>query len=408
MAGDFKAMAVIALNWELGADYGHISRFLVVATELRRRGHRPVCILRDISRAEEVLGGSGTEYIQAPVWLPRVQNLPPDLNFTETLMRFSFLEPKGLTAMVRSWRRLWQLLGAELLLLDLAPTAGLAARGFGVPRLLIGNSYAVPPTCSPLPAFRWWQKTSQADQRRMLETEARILGNINTTAMAVGIPQLTKVGDLFAAEKRIYCAVPELDVYGPREDGIYLGAINNVTMGAPPVWAESPKPRVFGYLKPHYKHFDALLAAMTQVDANFLIYAPGIAKSTASKYDRSNIVFSGTPLRMEDIVQSCVLVICHAGGTTDVALQAGKPVLQLPTQMEQTMTSRRTEALGAGLHLPLEGNPGELRRMLKRLLGEPGFSEAARKFAAHHGKQNNKSNVERMADICEETLATPP
>lgn len=397
-------MAVIALNWELGADYGHISRFLVIANELRRRGHRPVCILRDISRAEEVLGGSGIEYIQAPVWLPRVQNLPPDLNFTETLMRFGFLEPGGLTAMVRSWRRLWQLLGAELLLLDLAPTAGLAARGFGAPRLLIGNSYSVPPTSSPLPLFRWWQK-SPGDQRRLLETEARVLGNINATAMAADIPQLSKVGDLFTAEKRIVCAVPELDVYGPRSDGIYIGPINSVTMGAQPVWPESRKAKVFGYLKPHYKHFEPLMVAMSQVDADFLIYAPGIAKAMASKYAAPNIEFSSTPLRMNEVVQSCELVICHAGGTTDVALRAGRPVLLLPTQMEQTMTSRKTEALGAGLYLPLEGNPGELRRMMKRLLGEPGFSEAARNCMSLYGDQSQQWNVELLANLCEESLA---
>jgi UDP:flavonoid glycosyltransferase YjiC (YdhE family) len=397
-------MAVIALNWELGADFGHISRFLTVAKALRARGHRPVCILKDISRAESLLGSAGIEYLQAPVWLPKSQGLPPDLNFTETLMRFGFLQPEGLTAMVRAWRQLWHMLDARLLLLDLAPTACLAARGLGIPRLLVGNSYCVPPTSSPLPAFRWWQKTP-GENTRLAETEKRVLANINASAMRLGIPALSGVGDLFAGERRVYCAFPELDVYGPRDDGHYIGPINNVDSGAPPFWPAGNQPKVFAYIKPHYKHFDALLAAMQQTEARFLIFAPGIAEASLRKYGGRNIAFSRDPLHMGEVIPQSALVVCHAGGTTDVALRCGKPVLQLPMQMEQTMTSQRTAALGAALHLPLDGNPGELRRLFKRLLGEPAFGAAAMAFAEQHRDRENDQNVETLVALCEENLA---
>ena len=89
-------MATIVLNWELGADFGHISRFLSIALRLREQGHRPVMLLRDITRAESILGGHQLEFFQAPVWLTPVQGLPPDINFTETLYRFGYLYPEGL------------------------------------------------------------------------------------------------------------------------------------------------------------------------------------------------------------------------------------------------------------------------------------------------------------------------
>ena len=72
-------MATIALNWELGSDFGHIGRFLPIAQALRARGHRPVMLLRDISRANEMLSPYGLEYLQAPLWLPGVSGLPPPL-----------------------------------------------------------------------------------------------------------------------------------------------------------------------------------------------------------------------------------------------------------------------------------------------------------------------------------------
>ncbi|MDO9597220.1 MAG: hypothetical protein Q7J47_05800 [Azoarcus sp.] len=398
-------MAVIALNWELGADFGHIGRFLSVAQALRARGHRPVCIVKDISRAESLLGNAGIEYLQAPLWLPKSHGLPPDLNFTETLMRFGFLQPEGLMAMVRGWRHLWRMLDAKLLIMDLAPTACLAARGLGIPRMLVGNSYGVPPTTSPLPTFRWWQKTP-GESTRLAETERRVLGNINACALRLDIPSLTSVGDLFVGERRVYCAFPELDVYGQRNDGEYIGPINNVDTGAPPSWPPGSQPRVFAYIKPHYKHFDALLDAMRQTEARFLIFAPGIAQASVRKHGGRNIAFSPVPLRMNEVVPDSALLICHAGGTTDIALRCGKPVLQLPMQMEQMMTSQRTVALGAGLHLPFEGNPGELRRLLERLLGDPAYGAAAMVFAERHRGRENDRNVETLLAMCEEIL--PP
>ena len=84
-------MATIALIWELGSDYGHIGRFLPIAQALRERGHRPVMVLRDISRADEMLSPYGLDYLQAPLWLPPVSGLPLALNFTESLFLFGFL-----------------------------------------------------------------------------------------------------------------------------------------------------------------------------------------------------------------------------------------------------------------------------------------------------------------------------
>ena len=106
-------MAVIALNWELGADLGHIGRYLAIALQLKERGHRPVMLLRDISRAAPLLEPHGLEYLQAPVWQAHVSGLPPDLNHAETLFRFGFLQPEGLWSMCKAWRSAWALLQPE-------------------------------------------------------------------------------------------------------------------------------------------------------------------------------------------------------------------------------------------------------------------------------------------------------
>jgi UDP:flavonoid glycosyltransferase YjiC (YdhE family) len=378
---------------------------LPIAQELRAAGYRPVCILRDISRAEEVLGGQGIEYLQAPVWLTQFQGLPNDLNFTETMFRFGFLKPEGLTALVHSWRRLWSLLNVDLLLIDHAPSACLAARGLGIPRILIGNSFAIPPRVSPLPPFRWWQNNS-GERPRLQETEQRTVLNINACAQRTNTPTIAAVHELFDCEETLICGWPELDVYGAREHAEHIGPINNTNMGASPIWPLGEKKRVFAYIKPQYRHFDALLAAMSQVDAQFLIFAPGIAEATARKFTKSGMLFSTTPFNMQQVVKACDLVVCHAGGTTDVALDAGIPVLQLPMQMEQTMTSRRSELLGCSLHLPLDGNPGELRKLFKKLLSEPAYTDAAKVYARRIDERQGADSLGKLLDRCATYLAT--
>ena len=339
-------MATIVLNWELGADLGHIGRFLPIALRLREQGHRPVMLLRDITRAESLLREHQLEFLQAPVWLTSVQGLPPEINFTETLYRFGYLYPDGLLSMAKAWRAVWQLLQPQLLIFDHAPSAMLAARGLGIPRMLIGNSFGVPPLIRPLPRFSWWTN-GFGDQARLEETESRATRNSNTVLTRLGAPPITQVSDLFQAEATYICGRPPLDVYGTRNPEAYIGPINNLASGVAPVWPWGESPMVFAYLKPQYPHFEALLNAIINSQARYLIFAPGIPEALLKRYQKAHVAFSSAPLRMDEVVKQCHAVICHAGGMTDIALEAGKPVLLLPTQMEQTMTSHRADALGA-------------------------------------------------------------
>lgn len=392
-------MATIALNWELGADLGHISRLLTFALRLRAQGHRPVLLLRDITRAESILGEHQVEFLQAPVWLTPIQGLPPDINFTETLYRFGYLYPDGLMSMAKAWRALWALLQPQLLIFDHAPSAMLAARGLNIPRVILGNSFAIPPMRRPLPPFRWWADNS-SHQARLAETEERVTRNSNSVLARLNAPPILQVADLFQAEATCICARPALDVYGHRNSGEYVGPINNLTMGVEPRWPLGERPRIFAYLKPQYKHFEAVLNAIANSPGCYLIFSPGIPEVLLRRYQRAHVAFSTVPLRMQEVVAQCSGVICHAGGTTDVALESGKPVLMLPTQMEQTMTSRRVEVLSAGLSFPLEGNPSTLPKLLQRLLEDSRLRTGAAEYAATFSHIDQSSAVESVIDRC--------
>lgn len=397
-------MATIALIWELGSDYGHIGRFLPIAQALRERGHRPVLILRDISRADEVLGPVGLEYLQAPLWLPPVKGLPPPLNFTETLFLFGFLSPAGLLSVAHAWRQLLALLKPDLLVFDHAPTALLATRGLGVPRLCTGNSFALPPRQCPLPPYRWWEPAPS--RARLLDTEARLLAAANSVLRAVQAPLLTQASDLYDADATMITGVPALDVYGPRAPENYVGAINNIALGVEPKWP-GPRPRrVFAYLKPHYGLFEQAIGALARVEASVVVFAPGVARQQVSKLQTPNLVFSDKPLHMGQTREECDMAVCHAGGMVDVMLGAGKPVLLLPMQMEQTMTSRRVEQSGCGLVFMPEQSAKRLENLTKALLESEDIAGKARAYADSHRAYTQHGAVATLVARCEALLGS--
>lgn len=397
-------MATIALIWELGSDYGHIGRFLPIAQALKARGHRPVMILRDISRADEMLGAYGLEYLQAPLWLPPVSGLPQALNLTETLFLFGFLQPAGLLSILRAWRKLFELLRPDLLVFDHAPTALLASRGLGLPRLITGNSFAVPRRATPMPLYQWWDPKAGAPAREQ-DCEDKLVRNANHALDALQAPRLACVADLYDAEATLITGVAELDVYGPREPALYTGAINSIDHGAEPRWPAGRERRVFAYLKPHYAQLEAVVTALSKLDASVLVFAPGLAKATVQRLQTANLAFSSEPLRMRSVREQADMAVCHAGGTVDVMLAAGKPLFVLPLQMEQMMTSRRLEQCGCGLYYWYQQPPREIEKGLRKVFGTPEFAASARAWKARNAGFTQEASLDRLLATCEALLS---
>lgn len=393
-------MATIALIWELGADLGHLGHFLPVARELKARGHVPVLILRDISRVHALFAGEGIEHLQAPLWLPAVHGLPPDANFTETLFRFGFLDPDGLTSLLRAWRSLLARLAPDLMLFDHAPTALLATHGTSVPRVLFGNSFTIPPQTCPLPRYRYWADDAR-DASRMAETERRVVRNANIALEAIGGTTLRQVADIYSTDAAFIASHPLVDAYGARSNAEYLGPIANDRKGVSPEWPAGPGKRVFAYLKPQHSVTEPMLAAIVQARVPALVFAPGIARDTVRRHASPLVAFSDEPFRMEQVVAQADVGICQGGGTATSLLLAGKPVLLLPSQMEQTMVSKRIADVGAGLFLPIDGKTGALRKMLGRLLEEPEFTQCAQRVAASVDLPPQAVAVDRLVARCE-------
>ena len=396
-------MARILLAWELGGDYGHLMRFNVLARELQRRGHEPVFAIRELTFVETLFRDASFTVFQAPVWMGNVSGLPRPIGFAETLMRFGFFHPDALTGVCRAWRALVDAVRPQLLVFDYAPTGMLATRGLRVPRVIIGESFSIPPRTEPMPIYRWWQPEAQA---RILEAERLVLANANAVLARLSEPPMRRLADLLEADEEIITSSKEFDQYPGRPDAKYWGAVANLGQGVPPPWPAVGSKRIFAYIKPRHRDFDALLAALRTIDASVVVHAPGVSPHAVRTHSAANVVFSLDPVRMADVCRQCDLGICHSGANTVHALvTAGRPVLLLPLNLEQLMTARRVLEMGAGLVMNYEESAPDYAGMIQRLLQEPSFTEAAQAVAARHAGDDPAAGLARIVDRLEELVA---
>lgn len=412
-------MKTVAFVWELGTDFGHVARAIVMARALAAHGLRPVLVLRDTSRVLDMFGpfglggtpGSGAidpatiRFLQAPLWLAPRQGLPDALNFTETLFLFGFLSPSGLLSVAHAWRNLFELIKPDLLVFDSAPTAMLAARGLGIPRVVTGNSFAVPPQISPLPSYLAVDGGGRPGPRER-ETEARCVRNVNDVLDALGAPRIERVCDLFHAEETLIAGVPELDVYRREQPEQFIGPIGILDEGYEPVWPSVGPRRIFAYLKAHSPNLEAMLASLARADAATLVVAPGISQKQVQAFTRPNLAFAQQALRMDRVGAECDLAVGHGGaGTVDLMLAAGKPLVLLPLQMEQLMTSRRVAAAGCGAWIPAEQSASVFGGLLNEVLEGNVFVRKARSFAERNTTYFGRAAEGRFVAACERQLA---
>lgn len=398
-------MATILLAWELGGDYGHLSRLLPVARALQARGHRTVFAVRDLLGAEALLTPYGMPVFQAPLWLGQVTNMPEPISYPEMLMRFGYLNARALTGVCRAWRNLVDVLKPDLLVLDHAPTALLATRGTGLARVNFGDGFCIPPQRRPLPPFRWWQRENML---RVQDSEQHALATANAVLQALDAPPMLGLADLAVCDDSLFCTFAELDHYPEREARDYIGPIFSLGQGVDPGWPAGEGPKVFAYLKAGYAGLEHALGALQGSGARVLVHVPGAARQTVQRFGSAAMVFSAEPLDMARMSADCDLAVCHGGaGTTAAMLLAGKPLLLLPTHMEQTMTARRITGLGAASAVPVEA-AAQLPRFLRKTLADPALAAAAQGFARAHAPYDQQATIALAADRCEALLERSP
>ena len=374
-------MSRILLAWELGGGAGHLALLRPVAEALLARGHQLTLAVRDIGSAALIFSGmeKQMQIVQAPICPKTYGGLAdPPLNFAEILMRFGYLDVPMLKALLLGWRSLLELSGAERLIVDHAPTALLAARGRVIACSTFGNPFSVPPPVSPTPNMRDWM---DVPAQRLQDSDTRVVSAINA-ALAPDAPPISSLPQMFEVADHLFVGMPELDPYGPRASGNYVGLHTGRSGNEPALWPEGKGPRVFAYLKTSYPHIQRCLEALAAAPVRCLVNLAGATPQLTEHYRGPRLSFSTGHVDIDHALAQCDVLSCQSGlGTVSAALRGGKPLLLLPSQLEQFLLARNVEKLGVGIAIHPETPAPDFAGALTRIVTEPVFAENARALA---------------------------
>lgn len=374
-------MSRILLAWELGTGFGHLGPFLGLVPRLLERGHTLHVAAREIAGAAQALGDLPVTLHQAPLCLNTYGGLQdPPLNYTEILMRYGYLDPAMLRAMMTAWTSLIRVVSADVVLADHAPTALLAARSLGVAHAVIGSSFNVPPSVAPMPNMRPWMSVPL---ERLADSDRRVLAVINQV-----LPHgrgLHALHEIFAGAARFFSGVPELDAYVARQPDNYLGLQSLSTGTAAPVWPQGAGERVFAYLHADYLHTERALQALAASGARVLVHVLGNTAALTARFSSDRMQFAPRLLDFRCVVAECGLCVCHGNvGTTLGMLQGGRPVLVLPKHLEHFLLGSAVERAGAGRVVHPDDNAPDIAGALAAMLADPAYGRHALALAQRY------------------------
>jgi hypothetical protein len=256
----------------------------------------------------------------------------------------------------------------------------------------------------PSAPLRHWEPAPRA---RLEAADRRVLEVINTVLEGCGAPPLSTIGELFAG-RLMLLTYPELDIYPERGPSDYYGITDSGEGKAEPGWLPGAGPRLFAYLYSYYKGLDPLLAAIAARQQPALVFCRGIDAKLKEKYERSSIRFSAEAMAVSRVLPGADIVVCHASHQmTAQALLAGKPVLLLPTQLEQFLIMRRLVRFGAGLGIAPEVPNADYAAALKALAENREYAAKARDFSGRYAGHSRDAALATMVGRIEAALARP-
>jgi len=373
-------VAKIEFAWELGAGTGHVATLLPIAAAMKTRGHDARFLLRDLSAGADLDGAAEIPRESAPIWSgPPTCEAP--LSLGEILLNFGYHDPPQHKALIDAWRE--RLKGSHAVVANVAPAAHLAALTLGIPSFEISQGFHVPPPAMPSPPLRHWEPAPRA---RLEAADRRVLHAINTVLSGHGVRPLANIGELFAG-RAMLLTYPELDIYPERGPCDYYGITDSGEGKAVPDWPAGTGPRLFAYLYSYFKGLDPLLAAIAASGSPTLVFCRGIDPKLREKYGGGLIDFSAEAMSVSKVLPKAHAVVCHGSHQmTAQALLAGKPVLLLPTQLEQFLIMRRVVRLGAGLGIAPDVPNADYASALTALTEKGEYAAKALEFAKRYAR----------------------
>ena len=171
--------------------------------------------------------------------------------------------------------------------------------------------------------------------------------------------------------------------------------------GDDPVWPEATGKRAFAYLKLS-REFPSILRTLEEQQLCSLIYVDRLPFRLKTRYESDRLQFAPSPVNLEVVGRECDLVILNGGhGSTASLLLSGRPILQIPMNLEQALTGLAVERMQAGLCVNPE-RPTEMPLKLRALVDSDKYAAGAARFAKAHHEFNRARQLDLLVErVCE-------
>lgn len=395
-------MSRILCVWELGEDLNHIATFSQITSELLSVATEVFFVAKDLSRIETFTWDPKVKVLQAPIWGAR-SKAPQITNcFADILLNKAYQSPATLRPLVRAWLELFELLKPDLLLFDHSPTALLAARALSIPKVIISNCFVTPPYGTDPTNLRPWDSTNSD---AIAHNDARVVSIINDVATTFALPAITKVSDLYKVDHFLTYTFKALDPYqDARRDVRYLGPLSAPTLGQKTLWHLSSV-KVFAYLKFGYENTEVVIDALIKSGANLVCFYAGASLDYCRNHSTAQVFFSNQPFDLDDAIGGADVILCHAGiGMVSCALKAAKPLILLPTQLEQKHTAICVDKMRLGISIN-KGDSAELiADKMNHFFTNPDYRENVRRFSFENNNAKFIDGMDVIVDLCKKLL----
>ena len=387
------------LGWELGDNLGHLMRLLPLARALRGRGDEVVWAMSGGRRsALDRIGAEGFLAVPVPDWDCVDPALPWSQTYGQNLLRNGYRLPHRLAAQLEAWRVLIADQKPDLLIAEHAPTALLAARRAGLPRLALGTGFSLPPRSRPMPGLPPW---FTFPQDLLVRHEESFLERVNPVLEAAGCRPLGQAADIFEGAVPCLCTWPEFDHYPDRPPKEYHGPLFHPAWGRAPRWAGDPM--VFVYLKANHRLFGDLLDLLRKHRLPALVYAPDHDGGAGRPGD--GIRITSQPVDLCAAKDRVRFAITAGGHNTAVRmLREGIPMLLCPAQLEQAVLAFRLAERGLCAMVSMFDPAPDLTRPIQALAEEPA-PPALLDLAHRYRDWDPARTLDSILDRCLEVIA---
>lgn len=393
-------MARVLFAIELGGELGHLRACSQLANALRPRGHEIAFAVSELHDPAKLSTRDPCEVFRFAVGRSPLRETRP-VSYAEVLVGVGYQSPEALAPIAEPWRRHLRDWKPDLVIADYAPTAMLAARCLGVPRVNFGMGFTVPPRLSPLPSFRF---DEPVDAARVQAADSRALAAVNGVLAAWNEAPLRRLADFLECDEDFLCTFPELDHYGNRPASGYWGPRFDISSGARYMWPAAGGKRIFLYLKTSLPQLDAVIDLLAASDHRVAAFIPNLDEERRRRLVGPHRYVSASPILLEPLLADCDLAITNAGQLSQGLTTLGIPQLVFPLQFEQYITARRIEQVGCGLWLGPKADKAAVADAMRTLLFDPARAASARAFARRYPAFSLPEQRRRMVHRIEEIV----